>query len=221
MAAPRPTASAMLPVPASNLLGMGWNTVFSKVTSAIMLPPPCQGGMSSSTSRLPHTTPMPVGPKTLWPENTKKSAPMSCTSTRMCEMDCAPSTSALAPARCARATISLTGTTVPSAFDTCVTATILVRSFRSFWYSSSSTWPESSTGITRSLAPLAAASCCQGTMLAWCSRWLTMISSPSPMCCAPQLLATRLMASVVPRTKITSFTSGALMNCFTRWRAPS
>ena len=26
---------------------------------------------------------------------TKKSAPMSCTSTRMCEMDCAPSTSAL------------------------------------------------------------------------------------------------------------------------------
>jgi hypothetical protein len=34
-------------------LGGGWNTVFSKVTSAIMLPPPCQGGMASSSSRLP------------------------------------------------------------------------------------------------------------------------------------------------------------------------
>jgi hypothetical protein len=34
-------------------------------------------------------------------------------------------------------------------------------------------------------------------------------------------LATRLMASVVPRTKITSFTSGALMKRCTRWRAPS
>ncbi|MCY1550470.1 hypothetical protein D9M68_867270 [compost metagenome] len=110
---------------------------------------------------------------------------------------------------------------MPSAFETCVTATIFVRSFSSLRYSSSSTWPESSTGITRSFAPLAAASCCHGTMLAWCSRFDTMISSPSPTCWPPQLLATRLMASVVPRTKITSSTSGALMNLRTRSRAPS
>ncbi len=44
--------------------------IFSKVTSVIMLPPPCQGGESSSTSGLPYTTPMPVGPNTLWPEKT-------------------------------------------------------------------------------------------------------------------------------------------------------
>ena len=71
---PSPTASAILPVPASKRPGGGWNTVRSNVTSLIMLPPPCHGGMSSSTSRLPYTTPMPVGPNILWPENTKKSA---------------------------------------------------------------------------------------------------------------------------------------------------
>jgi hypothetical protein len=70
---------------------------------------------------------MPVGPKILWPENTKKSASSACTSTGMCETDCAPSTSVRAPARCAIATISRTGTTCPSALDTCVTATIFVR----------------------------------------------------------------------------------------------
>ncbi len=34
---------------------------------------------------------MPVGPKTLWPEKTKKSAPRSCTSARRWGTDCAPS----------------------------------------------------------------------------------------------------------------------------------
>src|SRR5450830_794554 len=86
---------------------------------------------------LTQTTPMPVGPNTLWPEKTKKSASRSCTSTRMCETDCAPSTKALAPTRCASSTISLIGVTVPSAFETCVTATILVRSLSSLRYSSS------------------------------------------------------------------------------------
>ena len=38
-----------------------------------MLPPPCQGGMISSSSSLAYTTPMPVGPKILCPEKTKKS----------------------------------------------------------------------------------------------------------------------------------------------------
>ena len=38
----------------------------------------------------------------------------------------------------------------------------------------------------------------------------------SPICCAPQLLATRLMASVVPRTKgfIESKFNGALVRAF-------
>ena len=38
-AASRPTASAMLPVPASNRIGGSWNSDRSSVTSAIMLPP--------------------------------------------------------------------------------------------------------------------------------------------------------------------------------------
>ena len=43
---------------------------------------------------------------------------------------------------------------VPSAFETCVTATSLVRSLSSFSYSSSSTWPLSSTGIDAQLRAL-------------------------------------------------------------------
>ncbi len=37
-AAPRPAASAMLPVPASKVSGSGRNTAFSEMTSAIMVP---------------------------------------------------------------------------------------------------------------------------------------------------------------------------------------
>ena len=42
----------MLPVPASKRPGGAWNVVFSNVTSSIMLPPPCQGGIASSTLAL-------------------------------------------------------------------------------------------------------------------------------------------------------------------------
>ena len=58
-------------------------------------------------------------------------------------------------------------------------------------------------------AALLGASSCQGTMLAWCSRCEITISSPSPRCCRPQVAATRLMASVAPRTKIDLFGVGA------------
>ena len=81
---------------------------------------------------------MPVGANTLWPEKTKKSASSACTSTGMCETDCAPSTSTRAPWRCAIAIISRAGVTVPSAFETCVSATMRVRGPSSFSYSSSS-----------------------------------------------------------------------------------
>jgi hypothetical protein len=45
--------SDILPVPASNRAGGVWYTVCSNVTSRIMLPPPCQGGDSASTSVRP------------------------------------------------------------------------------------------------------------------------------------------------------------------------
>ena len=78
---------------------------------------------------------MPVGPKILCPEKTKKSASSAWTSTLMCEIDCAPSTSAQAPTRWAMAITSAIGVTVPSALETWVTETSLVRSLRSRWYS--------------------------------------------------------------------------------------
>ena len=58
-------------------------------------------------------------------------------------------------------------------------------------------------------------------MLAWCSIQLMTISSPLPMCRRPQLCATRLMASVAPRTKTISLDDGALRKCATLSRASS
>src|SRR5450756_2132233 len=59
-AAPRPAASPMEAVPASNRAGGGSYVVRSKVTFRIMLPPPCHGGIESSTSAFPYRAPMPV-----------------------------------------------------------------------------------------------------------------------------------------------------------------
>jgi len=186
-----------------------------------MLPPPCQGWVASRMAAFPYTTPMPVGAKTLWPEKTNQSASRACTLTRRWETDWAPSTSTLAPARWARSTISFTGVMVPRALETWVMATSLVFSLSSFWTSSRRIWPSSSTGMTRIFAPFSAASCCQGTMLAWCSRMETTISSPAPMFWRPQLWATRLMASVAPRTKMISLAEGAPMKRATLFRADS
>ena len=164
---------------------------------------------------------MPVGPNTLWPENTKKSGSSACTSVRMCEIDCAPSSNTLAPARCAICIISAAGVTVPNALDTCVNETNLTREVSSFWYSASKICPLSSTGATLRIAPVSWQSCCQGTILAWCSRCEITISSPAPMCFLPHVLATKLIASVVPRTNTTWSTDGALIKRRTVSRAPS
>jgi hypothetical protein len=53
------------------------------------------------------------------------------TSTGMCETACAPSSSTVAPQRWAIAIISRAGVIVPSAFDTWVNATSLVRDVNS------------------------------------------------------------------------------------------
>ena len=52
----------------------------------------------------------------------------------------------------------------------------------------------------------------QGTMLLWCSMRETRTSSPLPRLFKPQEYATKLMASVVPRTKTVSLGVFALMN---------
>src|ERR1039458_9040629 len=68
------------------------------------------------------------------------------------------------------------------------------------------------TGTTFNRASFSVANCCQGTILAWCSSQVISISSSGPMCCRPQLCATRLMASVAPRTKTISFAEDAFRN---------
>jgi hypothetical protein len=42
----------------------------SNDTVSIMAPPPCIGGIASSRSPRAQSTPMPVGPYSLWAENT-------------------------------------------------------------------------------------------------------------------------------------------------------
>jgi hypothetical protein len=44
--------------------------VRAKLTLRIMSPPPCHGGMRSSSSSRPYSAPTPVGANILWPENT-------------------------------------------------------------------------------------------------------------------------------------------------------
>jgi hypothetical protein len=69
-----------------------------------------------------------------------------------------------APAACDSRTISSTGLIVPSAFDRCATATILVRDVSSDSNSGMMSSPRSSIGATRSTAPVRPASSCHGTM---------------------------------------------------------
>ncbi|MNC65669.1 hypothetical protein D3C75_1159850 [compost metagenome] len=57
--------------------------------------------------------------------------------------------------------------------------------------------------------------------MAWCSRVLRTISSPTLSSLMPQLWATRLIASVVPRVQITSWLRGALIKRATVSRAAS
>ena len=58
-------------------------------------------------------------------------------------------------------------------------------------------------------------------MLLWCSASVSRITSPALRFFAPQVLATRLMPSVVPRVKMISSALAALMNFAARARAAS
>ena len=103
---------------------------------------------------LPYSTPIPVGPKILWPENVKKSQSMRLTSIGMWGVDCAPSTKTGTPCAWAIAIICSTGLTVPKALETCVTATNLVRGPRRAANCSRINSPASLIGATRTCARL-------------------------------------------------------------------
>ena len=81
--------------------------------------------------------------------------------------------------------------------------------------------PSSSIGAQSISAPTRSASCCQGTMLEWCSISVRTMRSPAPTLASPQARATRLIASVALRTKSTSRRSPAPMWSATVARAPS
>jgi hypothetical protein len=66
-AAPSPIASAICEVPASNFHGRSVHVDSFAATVRIMCPPPMNGGISSSSSRRPWSTPIPVGPYALCP----------------------------------------------------------------------------------------------------------------------------------------------------------
>ena len=69
------------------------------------------------------------------------------------------------PRACASLTTSFTGTTVPSAFDICIIATIRVRGVSSFSNSSSRKFPSSSMGAHLISAPWRSRRKCHGTIL--------------------------------------------------------
>ena len=98
----------------------------------------------------------------------------------MCTADWLPSTSTGTLCACAMRTISLSGVTVPSTFDMCVMATILVCWLNSCSNLSSWNSPSSVIGAHFSTAPRRSRWKCQGTMLEWCSMMERMISSFSP-----------------------------------------
>mmetsp|Transcript_57345 Transcript_57345/g.132118 ORF Transcript_57345/g.132118 Transcript_57345/m.132118 type:complete len:212 (-) Transcript_57345:513-1148(-) len=211
----------MAGVPASNRAGGGANVERSKKTSSIISPPPCQGGIAASTSWRPHRKPTPVGPHILCPEATSQSTPRARTSTGWVGTLWQASSSTRAPRARAAAATSATGFTQPSALEAWTRATSFVRS-----ESSERKWSRfsRSSGVRSmnfSTARLRWASSCQGTRLLWCSILDRMISSPSPMFCSPQVLATRLMASVAPRVHTISSRRSALMKCWTLSRAAS
>ena len=109
--------------------GGGAHVLRSRVTVSIMSPPPCHGGIASSSAARPYSTPTPVGPNTLWPEKAKKSQSSACTSTGRCGARLGPVHQRRRPrARAPAATIQRTGLIVPRALERCATARSRVRS---------------------------------------------------------------------------------------------
>ena len=111
-------AWAMAGVPASNFHGSSLGLNPLRCTSRIMSPPPMNGGIAFSSSRRPHSAPMPVGPSILWPEKAMKSMSNSCTFTGMCGTAWHASTMHQRARPCARPAVnSFTGLIVPTTFD--------------------------------------------------------------------------------------------------------
>ena len=205
-------APAMFGVPASNLSGAGRKVVRRHDTFSIMSPPPWYGGMESSRLRRAMSTPIPVGPKHLWPESEMKSQGAEEMSSSMCGADWAASTEKTEPFCRAISPIAAMSFTVPSTFEACATETIFVFGESLFLKSSMSSEPSPSIPAATSFAPVRSAAICHGTMLAWCSMAVTRISSPLLRFCSPHEHAARLRDSVAPRVNTAQYSPPAPKN---------
>ena len=200
----------MAGVPASYFAGTGAVVKPSNVTVSIMLPPPRKGGIASSSSMRPQSIPMPDGPHILWLENATKSASQAWTSVGLCGTNWQASTIVSAPASWAAAHSSATGGSVPSTLLIAVNDSTLAPSRRRP-RSVVSRRPSAVSGIQRISMPRSAASMCHGTMLAWCSIWVSTTTSPAVRLVRPHVWATRLIDSVAFFVNTTSSALGALM----------
>ncbi len=69
--------------------------------------------------------------------------------------------------------------------------------------------------------PRSVASICHGTMLAWCSIWVSTTTSPALRLVRPHVWVIRFIDSVAFFVNTTSSGDGALMKRATERRAPS
>src|ERR1700730_2253304 len=168
------------------------------VTVSIIDPPVRNGGAADNSSPRPYSTPTPLGPNILCPENAAKSTSSAWKSTDRCGTDWHASSTVSAPTALARLTSSPTGACAPVTLAWWLKATSLTLS--SSCSESRSMRPSSVTPYQRNVAPVRRASSCHGTRLAWCSSSVVTITSPGPTArskrLSPSTYDTRLSASV-------------------------
>ena len=145
-AAPSPTASAMLPVPASKRAGAGWYVVrleghvLDHVAAAL---PRLHGVEHLAACRRARR--YRLARRSCARKTRRNRCPVAMLTGKWATA-CAPSTRVRRPTAWAMATICCAGVMVPRAFDTWVRATNLVRGHSSLAYASSITSPRSLTG---------------------------------------------------------------------------
>jgi hypothetical protein len=170
---------------------------------------------------------MPVGPKTLCPEKTNQSLSSACTSVRMCETDCAPSTRTRA--RGVRHGGDLrAGRDGPQRVRNLRKRNQLRFRPKQLRVFVEQNLPVSSTGNHAQRAPFLGGQLLPRHDVGVVLQPADTISSSLPMFWRPQLCATRLIASVAPRTNTISLASARSETGAPslarlrkrRWRAP-
>ena len=161
----------------------------------------CRGAASRAAPGAAASAPR-CGPKNLYGEQAKKSAPSAATSTGACGARCTPSTYTSAPTSCAAPAIAGTSGRVPSRLEAPVTATSRVRVGQHGLEVVELGGRRGSKSTQRTVAPARSAASTQGRMLAsWSSR-VTTTSSPGPQSFA-RVRATSKVSWVIERPKTT------------------